>query len=166
LLRCSFFKRNDLLIGFTHCDSEIWAAQATPVGQNLVDRKSAELVYRTILNKEIDAPAPFHHRLAILPATGADGYFQTTRTRRLLHRGQRSRSASLAIGKSRPRVQTSVSMSSSLLNLHSGMLFMPSRVPNAQAIQTDTSLSSASPNVSICISVLYGQVIGTIELRA
>src|SRR5665213_454845 len=61
------------------------------------------------------------------------------------------RLSSLASGKSRPRVQTSVWRSSWSLQTHSRTRFIPSRGPCAQRTVRRQLAESASPRVSIAI---------------
>jgi hypothetical protein len=71
-----------------------------------------------------------------------------TATRLLPHLGHRSRSANNDKGKPRPRVQRSVSMSSSQRNTHSRTRFMPSLFPCAHRMCTRQPRLQASPKVS------------------
>lgn len=57
------------------------------------------------------------------------GGIKTTDTDREPHRGQRSLEDNIARGKSRPRVETSVSMSRSYVQVHRRTDFKPSRLP-------------------------------------
>ena len=89
-------------------------------------------------------------RYAIL-ASGSLGKSKSSATRRDLHRGHFSHSASIEIGNSAPRVHTSESRSRRTLILHSRMRPIASRWPQAHLAVIFNPRSRAWSRVSIIL---------------
>jgi hypothetical protein len=126
--------------GRTEQPNEAEGSGSSPATAALLGESAARPITKKLANQ-----FRFQARFTI----GLLGRSNSKTTRRDPHAGHFNRPSNIEIGKAPPLVQTRVSRSSRMLALHSRIVFIPSRRPQAQRAVIFTPLARASARVSI-----------------